>query len=893
MRVRLNSINYETLGSVQQFKLEAFAPVVRQSGEQRLESLLPRSSFVWPPPTHGVGLPQLLADDIDDPSRTKRTKVAKMDTRFIPPTLPRLHEDSTEPTESGDTIYAGPQPSVEFKGALWGLFEGKVDATGRGRIYARKYTASSTSWTGGGTVYSSSTAPVVALDLAVIGNYIVALFVDGDDHLVYRSTDGISWSASSTQITGNLLVDTVVEGETIRAGKLVSFTGSTIYAFIWDEDSQTVDVFKSTNSADDWASDLADAVFSGSGILGRAMYFDLNGDVAPCFATAEAVWAYDTSTQTIQALVPMSSSANNALAMTVWENPFRNGIASIYVSLADGTYLEITLINSTNTLTVNKSGPNIDGGLDSDMEGFGTWMVPAFGWLFVASGGSNANQKATIWATDGRGFVDPENPGSGWHFMRQHGTANEEIPWIAVSNRDDETMRLHYQARDDATTSAPTVQASAIVSTGSGVSSTSDAFTCGGSNRMLIVFVITNDDSSNTPSDVTYNGVSMTRQDTQNQSTTVGTANIHTYALVAPASGSNTLAVTWPAPQTHVAVIAICVQDAEQSLTGITYAETSSAGATTLSVSPGSVTGALLLSGLFTESGNSAAPGTNETELQEGGSNSDIHHAAYSQNGDDGLVMAPSWSSSVECILVAVGVPPVPPASGDTIFIQNPLSHPLSSDTIKYQASGVMDRPRFNAGMPRDDGAWISIYRQDDDLTAADETVNVDYGVNGATPSTDWGTFTSATNEIAVGSGAGVSGKSIQLRENYARGSTNTLTPKGGDMELMYVKKPLKLTADTDNSQTLDGFRFVVDVKKTASRERITEEDVVKNLQTAEASVVNVTFSTGRIATVASPRYVRTALAAYIHDDMSTVDEYSDTPTSVSQVTVTCTEVVV
>jgi len=247
MRVRLNSINYETLGSVQQFKLEAFAPVVRQSGEQRLESLLPRSSFVWPPPTHGVGLPQLLADDIDDPSRTKRTKVAKMDTRFIPPTLPRLHEDSTEPTESGDTIYAGPQPSVEFKGALWGLFEGKVDATGRGRIYARKYTASSTSWTGGGTVYSSSTAPVVALDLAVIGNYIVALFVDGDDHLVYRSTDGISWSASSTQITGNLLVDTVVEGETIRAGKLVSFTGSTIYAFIWDEDSQTVDVFKSTN----------------------------------------------------------------------------------------------------------------------------------------------------------------------------------------------------------------------------------------------------------------------------------------------------------------------------------------------------------------------------------------------------------------------------------------------------------------------------------------------------------------------------------------------------------------------------------------------------------------------------------------------------------------------
>ena len=60
-----------------------------------------------------------------------------------------------------------------------------------------------------------------------------------------------------------------------------------------------------------------------------------------------------------------------------------------------------------------------------------------------------------------------------------------------------------------------------------------------------------------------------------------------------------------------------------------------------------------------------------------------------------------------------------------------------------------------------------------------------------------------------------------------------------------------------------------------------------------QTQVVNVTFSTGRIATVASPRYVRTALAAYIHDDMSTVDEYSDTPTSVSQVTVTCTEVVV
>jgi hypothetical protein len=425
-------------------------------------------------------------------------------------------------------------------------------------------------------------------------------------------------------------------------------------------------------------------VFSASGVLGRALYFDLNGDLAPCFATAEEVFAVDLSGPTTQKILTMPSDANNARVMTTWANPFRDGIESLYISLADGTYLEYTWRVATgNSVALRRSGPNIDGGLDSDQEGYGTWGTSSSGFLYIAAGGSNANQSACIWATDGRGFADPEEPGSGWHFIRQHGTANQEIDVIALSNRDDGTMRLHYAARTAATVT-------------------------------------------------------------------------------------------------------------------------------------------------------------------------------------------------------------------DTLFILNPNSHPLSGDTINYQAAGTMDRPRIDGGFPHDSAAWFEVALEADGLSASTsgEYINLDRGVNAATPSTDIGNILSGTRVLKIASGAGVSGREFQLRENYVRDGGNTAhTPKGYDVEVKYRKKLNKTTEGSDSSDSYRTFVMDIDIQATASLQVRPAEDVLNDLFDAEGNIVGQSFEVATIGTSGNPRFVDLRVTALEHTLEAISQETHSQPSTVRFVTIVCNEV--
>jgi hypothetical protein len=76
------------------------------------------------------------------------------------------------------------------------------------------------------------------------------------------------------------------------------------------------------------------------------------------------------------------------------------------------------------------------------------------------------------------------------------------------------------------------------------------------------------------------------------------------------------------------------------------------------------------------------------------------------------------------------------------------------------------------------------------DLTASDETVLVEYALNGSASYTSLGTFTNSTTRLKWASGVGVEFKSIRFRFTLSRGSTNTKTPIVHSIVFKYIKVP-------------------------------------------------------------------------------------------------------
>ena len=80
--VSLNSERYLIKGDIQRYKVDPLAPVVRQSGRQRLDSLLSRQSFIFPSPNFGFGMRRIRSDKIDDPVMARRSWDSEIETRF-------------------------------------------------------------------------------------------------------------------------------------------------------------------------------------------------------------------------------------------------------------------------------------------------------------------------------------------------------------------------------------------------------------------------------------------------------------------------------------------------------------------------------------------------------------------------------------------------------------------------------------------------------------------------------------------------------------------------------------------------------------------------------------------------------------------------------------------
>jgi len=668
--VDLNSQRYLVRGDIQRYKVDPTAPVVRQSGRQRLDSLTSRQSFIFPAPNFGIGMRRIRSDKIDDPMMARRSWDSEIDTRFEDAVLAILNESSTAPTVSSNTIYRIAR-HVEFQGDLFGMFDGVLDADDGGKVFCKKYTGSSTTWEGGGEIgESQGNHPVQPLDIAVVGDALVALVLGDIDGLGERdmiearySADGASWSAPSTRMNDRTGTNATAGGDR-QDGKLVTIGGD-IYAIVNKGSSGQVRVWKSANEGVAWTQQSA--VLSGDRVNGAAPYFDLNGDAAPVFCTRDGIYAYDTSANLFQLLVKLMPDDNNGLGFTVWSNPFAPA-QSLYCSTGDGDIMEYTWLGTSSGSIVRNVGPTKDDGLPTAKQGYVHSMAGSTRWLFYSYGGHAASRNATILAFDGRGH-SVEFDGAGNHFMHKNTTANRRIDWIALSNADDGNLRLHFQERTAATTSA-------------------------------------------------------------------------------------------------------------------------------------------------------------------------------------------------------------------TKFLAGPLITPASGIAKKYMATGVIDRPETDFGLPRDDAAFIGVFYQARDLGTTDEEyMNIDYGVNGATPSTDFGNIISGTQEVTLASGAGVSGKSIQIRENWNRSSgDSSKTPQANSLEVMYRKK----------IASLRGWRFTVDVANMAVEQQTPIATVIANLETAEANVPLQAFEDLPGGTT---YYVDVTILGWLDEHGRSVSVYEDAEPNISAVQLQLQEV--
>ena len=75
-------------------------------------------------------------------------------------------------------------------------------------------------------------------------------------------------------------------------------------------------------------------------------------------------------------------------------------------------------------------------------------------------------------------------------------------------------------------------------------------------------------------------------------------------------------------------------------------------------------------------------------------------------------------------------------------------------------------------------------------LTAVDETVLVEYALNGSTSYTTLGTFTNAVSRLKWASGVGITFTSIRFRFTLTRGTTVTKTPIVHAIVFKYLKVP-------------------------------------------------------------------------------------------------------
>lgn len=197
---------------------------------------------------------------------------------------------------------------------------------------------------------------------------------------------------------------------------------------------------------------------------------------------------------------------------------------------------------------------------------------------------------------------------------------------------------------------------------GDNLASVSFSHTCTGSDRLLLIAIHCLQLTGQVGSSVTYNGVAATFvKQTVNQ----GNRYMELWRLIAPATGANTLAVTFSASMNNVNVQAISFTGVDQT----TPLGTSVAGAgnsTTPSVSVSAATNDLVFDAVTIEHAGTFTVGTGQTSRYNGIVAGGGFNKAAGSTEPGAASVTMDWSDTIGGNWVQIGVPIKPKVTSGT-----------------------------------------------------------------------------------------------------------------------------------------------------------------------------------------------------------------------------------
>jgi hypothetical protein len=259
----------------------------------------------------------------------------------------------------------------------------------------------------------------VGLDMHPHKNRLLSLNAFGESHTISFSTDGVTWAAPITNIVGGLLSHNVTANE------------------------GTITFFSSPDAGTKWTDEAID-VASGNGPQGVAVMNGIDNAQKLYVGTREGLYEVDTapSTWTADLIFPLTPNSDNCRRMAVGQDSalwFTQGVDDDSVPIVYRMFTH----NGTREFEPVPNDFSLGDGLPSAQLGPIRRMVPAQRMMYVTVGGGKVGRFASVFVHNGRG----------WSSMREHGTENQKIEWIAASGDDDATPRLHYAIRTATSTS--------------------------------------------------------------------------------------------------------------------------------------------------------------------------------------------------------------------------------------------------------------------------------------------------------------------------------------------------------------------------------------------------------------------------------------------------------
>jgi hypothetical protein len=791
--VELNSQGYflqpldseEGQRQVHRYGVPPLVQAFRLDGQQRQEQISSYSTKTFSSLRRGFGRDVIRAQQADDPGEYEHFFDSTCETRFGEIRLPILAADSTE---TGLEVIRASRP---FKNNLWVLWE---DATST-QILARKYTGSSTSWTGGGRVF---TTPIHESTTSSTSDSFSHTTTHHDNRLLIVTIIGQSTTQPSAVTYAGASMTKIGSGLTIAGDNLTMWkkvapsTGSNTVAITH---AQAINVVGATSfyNVDQSDEDETHSETTGTSVSpslaastsgGRLVLNALGVDGVPSttMGSGQTELMDEASTRTLSMSTKPGITASTTMSWTLGTSDDW-GMISLPIN-GGGTGVGLDLIeDKTNLIALTAVGAGQQISLSTDGA---TWVVPTTDitatdtTLLSNAPGANEDIDAGLLATIGGEvvavlwheengtitFASSADAGDEWADENIDIASGNGPQGVAVYPGLDNADVLYIGAREglwEVDTSASTWTARLIFP----MDSHSD--NC---RRMTV-----------------HNGELWF---------SVGVADDAPFGMWAMTVSGDTRRFE------AVGLIADAIPD--DLLGSVQWMK-----------SDGKF--------LYVSVGGGAASRKARVLCHNGFG---WHHMYQYGTADKEIewIDVSADDDGTERLHFAVRTAT---STSDTLVLARPSLNPSTSATVTRAEDGIVDLPEIDGGMPNVAGAFLRVAMHalgtSSGTGSGDEFINIDYGVNGAARSslTNLGDINSGTSSLQFASGAGVSGNSALLRLNLFRGSTTTNTPRIRSTETRYLKQ-------LPNRQ---GFVFRVDIDKTAAEFNASPETIITRLETA------------------------------------------------------------